>query len=96
MPSAYLKAYTKDKIDIYLRVPEGMTFSKEDLARVDTKDNSEACLKLVESLYGQKQAGRLFNKLLDKTLADIEYKQSFTDSCVYFNTSSKSTATVGE
>ena len=72
-----------------------MTVSKEELARVDAKDNREACLKLVKSLYWLKQAGRLWNKRLDKTLADIGYKQSVTDSCVYFNTSSKGTEIVG-
>lgn len=92
--SSYLKAYTKDEIDIYPRVPEVMTLSKEDLARVDAKDNSEACLKLVKSLYGLKQAVRLREKLLDKTLADIGFKQSVTDSCVYSKTSSEGTAIV--
>ena len=51
-------------------------------------------MKLVKRLYELKQAGRLWNKLLDKTLADIGYKQSLTDSCVYFKTSSEGTAIV--
>ena len=52
-------------------------------------------MKLVKSLYGLKKAGRLWNKLFDKTLADIGFKQLVTDSCVYFKTSSEGTAIVG-
>ena len=37
VPSAYLKAYTEDEIDIYLQVPVGMNVSKEELARVEMR-----------------------------------------------------------
>ena len=33
VPSAYLKAYNKEDIDIYQRVPEGMSIPDEELRR---------------------------------------------------------------
>ena len=40
-------------------------------------------VKLIKSVYGLKQAGELWNKLLDKTLRDLGFKRSFSDPCIY-------------
>ena len=41
-------------------------------------------LKLVRNVYGQKQAGRVWNKYMDKGLRDIGFKPSAFDLCLYY------------
>ena len=41
-------------------------------------------LKLTKNIYGQKQAGRVWNKYLDEGLRDISFKPSKLDPCLYF------------
>jgi hypothetical protein len=41
-------------------------------------------LKLLKNLYGQKQAGRVWNQFLTKGLTKIGFKQSKVDECVFF------------
>ena len=61
VPSAYLKAYKEEEIEIYMRVPEGMTISDDQLRKLNVTNAGETCLRLIKSLYGLKQAGRLWN-----------------------------------
>jgi hypothetical protein len=42
------------------------------------------CLQLKKNLYGQKQAGRVWNKHLHKGLVKLSFKQSNIDACVYY------------
>jgi hypothetical protein len=46
------------------------------------------CLKLKKNLYGQKQAGRVWNRFLHKGLSDLGFEQSKVDECVYYQSSS--------
>jgi hypothetical protein len=41
-------------------------------------------LKLVKNLYGQKQAGRVWNKHLDAGLRKIGFSPSLIDPCIYY------------
>jgi hypothetical protein len=41
-------------------------------------------LKLLKNLYGQKQAGRVWNQHLTKGLKVIGFKQSNVDECIFF------------
>ena len=41
-------------------------------------------LKLTKNIYGQKQAGRVWNKYLDEGLGEISFKPSKMDPCLYF------------
>ena len=41
-------------------------------------------LKLTKNIYGQKQAGRVWNKYLDEGLSEIGFKPSKMDPCLYF------------
>ena len=79
VPSAYLKAYKEEEIEIYMRVLEGMTISVDQLRRLNVTDASDTCLRLIKGLYGLKQAGLLCNQLLDQTLNDAGFAQSGTD-----------------
>ncbi|OWZ18804.1 Pol Polyprotein [Phytophthora megakarya] len=61
-----------------------MVLSVELLALLGVKHKRELELRLIKSLYGLKQAGRLWNLLLHKTLVELGYCQCYTDSCLYF------------
>ena len=52
-------------------------------------------MRLNKSLYGLKQAGRLWAELLHKTLVELGFVQSYTDSCLYFNRNHSGTTIVG-
>ena len=95
VPSAYLKAYKEEEIEIYMRVPKGMTISDDQLRKLNVTNAGETCLRLIKSLYGLKQAGRLWNQLLDQTLNDAGFSQSATDACVYVKTTAEGTTVVG-
>ena len=83
VPSAYLKAYKDEDIEICLRIPEGMTPSYNTLRKSGTRDASDMCLCLLKKLYDLKPSGRLSNQLLNHTLMEAVYLQSVTDACVY-------------
>ena len=40
-------------------------------------------VKLLKSIYGLKQAGELWNRLLNKVLTELGFTRSFSDPCVY-------------
>jgi histone deacetylase 1/2 len=61
--------------DMYMELPRGF----ESQGPKGTQ-----CLKLKKNLYGQKQAGRVWNKFLHKGLTDIGFEQSKVDECVYY------------
>ena len=46
--------------------------------------NKDYCLKLVKNLFGQKQAGRVWNKHLHNGLTSIGFTQSKYEECLYF------------
>jgi hypothetical protein len=61
--------------DMYMEIPRG--FKSQG-------PKGTQCLKLKKNLYGQKQAGRIWNNSLHKRLTDIGFKQSKVDECVYY------------
>jgi transposase InsO family protein len=69
----FASAYLCGKLDeeVYIEQPEG--FSAGD---------GLVC-KLNKSLYGLKQAGRVWNQLLNRTLVQLGFRRSKSDSCVY-------------
>lgn len=67
--TAFLQGDLKD--EIYMIQPEG--FAK----------GNKVC-KLKKSLYGLKQASRIWNQKLDKGLKEIGLKRSEVDQCVYY------------
>ena len=60
---------------MYLEIPKGY--------QVPNGNNDEYCLELVKNLYGQKQAGRVWNKHLHSHLLKRGFVQSEIDPCVY-------------
>ena len=63
------------EFDLYMKLPAGTILAE---------GNSEThVLLLHKNLYGQKQAGRVWNAHLDKGLQDIGFIRSTVDECVY-------------
>jgi hypothetical protein len=58
--------------EIYMKPPQGF-------------ESTDKVLKLQKSLYGLKQAARVWNQAMDKCLTDLSFIQSKHDSCLYIN-----------
>ena len=71
--TAYLHAPIDE--EIYLDQPEGF--------KIESKDNTPLVYKLNKSLYGLKQSGRNWNKLLHEHLCNDGFKRNDADHCVY-------------
>ncbi|SCZ88409.1 BZ3501_MvSof-1269-A2-R1_Chr10-2g02534 [Microbotryum saponariae] len=69
------KAYLHGKLDkpLYMRVPEGIALPGK-------------VLQLHRSLYGLRQAGRIWNDEIDSTLLGLGYVATESDHCVYIKT----------
>ena len=65
------------EVPLSMRFPKGYKF-KNGISE-DTH-----ILKLTKNIYGQKQAGRVWNKYLDEGLGEISFKPSKMDPCLYF------------
>jgi Reverse transcriptase (RNA-dependent DNA polymerase). len=51
----------------------------------DGDETKDYVLKLKRNVYGQKQAGRVWNKyLVDKLVKEVGFKQSEVDKCVFY------------
>jgi hypothetical protein len=74
----FVLAYPQADIefDMYMELPTG----------IETKygNGKTHVLKLLKNLYGQKQAGRVWNQHLVKGLKSIGFRQSKVDECVFF------------
>ena len=66
------------EVPLYIRFPKGYEF-KDGISK-DTHVS-----KLTKNIYGQKQAGRVWNKYLDEGLGELSFKPSKMDLCLYFH-----------
>jgi hypothetical protein len=71
---AYLQAPIE--MDIYMELPQGI-----QTAHGNSKDHM---LKLKKNIYGQKQAGRVWNLFLVDKLLSIGFTTSLVDDCVFY------------
>jgi hypothetical protein len=64
------------EMDMYMELPTG----------IHTKhgNSKDHVLKLLANIYGQKQAGRVWNSYLVTKLREINFKQSLIDNCVFY------------
>ena len=74
----FVMAYPQAPIemDIYMELPQGIM-----TAHGNSKDH---VLKLEKNIYGQKQAGRVWNSFLVDKLMSIGFTPSLIDDCVFF------------
>ena len=62
---------------LYMKIPKGM--------EVREGNNEDYVLMLHQNVYGQKNAGRVWNKyLVDKLVNVLKFKQSTVDECVFY------------
>jgi hypothetical protein len=64
------------EMDMYIELPTG----------IHTKhgNSMDHVLKLLANIYGQKQAGRVWNSYLITKLREINFKQSLIDDCIFY------------
>ena len=77
----YVLAYTQADAEtdkLYMKVPKGFEIPDDDPA-------DPYVLQIVKNLYGQKQAGQVWNKHLVKRLKSVGFKQSAIDECVFYH-----------
>ena len=74
----YVLAFPQAPIerDLYISIPAGY--------QIQNGNNKYYALKLHKNLYGQKQAGRVWNEYLVEKLPNVGFQQSKHDSCVFF------------
>ena len=72
----YVLAFTQAPVEreLYMKIPKGF--------EVEGGKNEDYCFKLHKNTYGQKQAGRVWNKYLVTKLKKIGFQQSVVDECV--------------
>ena len=74
----FVMAYPQAPIetDIYMELPQGI--------QTKTGNSKDHVLKLLKNIYGQKQAGRVWNSFLVDKLISLGYTASLIDDCVFF------------
>jgi hypothetical protein len=74
----FLLAYPQTPIefDIYMEFPKGI--------QISSGNNKTHVLRLIKKLYGQKQAGRVWNQHLAKGLKKAGFVASKVDECVFY------------
>ena len=75
----FVLAYTQADVetDLYMEIPKGFQVTGD-------VDRKAYALKLIKNLYGQKQAGRVWNQHLTKQLLSLGFIQSKVDECVFY------------
>ena len=68
-----------------MKIPSGRQVAEETLDYHEVADKRQLVSLLKKSLYGLKQAGRLWSKLLHSKLTELNFRQCTTDMCLYFN-----------
>jgi hypothetical protein len=73
----FVLAYPQADIEteMYMEIPRGFEYQHS---------RKTHCLKLIKNLYGQRQAGRVWNKHLHKGLITMGFTRSDIDKCVYY------------
>lgn len=73
----FATAYLNSKLeeDLFIEIPKEIN--------TENLDTNKYCYKLLKGLYGLKQSGLLWNKLLIATLLSLGYVQSNYDPCIF-------------
>jgi Reverse transcriptase (RNA-dependent DNA polymerase) len=76
----FVQAFAQAPVEktLYMRIPAGMDLE-------DGSDPKDYVLKIHRNIYGQKQAGRVWNQyLVRKLVKDLGFQQSAVDECVFY------------
>ena len=95
VPSAYVKASVEEGYNILLQTPHGMKINTATLKKFGVSSVIELALELERSIYGLKQSGRLWNKLLVSTLFGLGFERCIMESCVFYKIKGQDTMLVG-
>ncbi|GAB9471215.1 unnamed protein product, partial [Globisporangium polare] len=95
VPNAYAKADKENDLEILLHIPRGMAFTAHELLALGVSSANELVLRLKKSLYGLKQAGRLWSQLLHAKLTEAGFERCITDMCLYFRRDGDDVVVVG-
>ncbi|CEG45564.1 FOG: Transposon-encoded proteins with TYA, reverse transcriptase, integrase domains in various combinations [Plasmopara halstedii] len=95
VPNAYVKASAEEEFPIYIKTPQGMEIRDQVLKELGVNSTNEIILLLLQSLYGLKQAGRLWNRLLSTKLTDLGLKQSIVEPCLFYRKDGREILLVG-
>ncbi|CEG40734.1 FOG: Transposon-encoded proteins with TYA, reverse transcriptase, integrase domains in various combinations [Plasmopara halstedii] len=95
IPNAYVKADKENDLEILLHVSSGMDINDELQKKLGATNANKVALDLKKSLYGLKQAGRLWNQLLHASLSDAGFTQCISDICLYFKRNEKDLTAAG-
>jgi hypothetical protein len=84
IPNAYPRAQVEDWLKVHLYLPKGTKLTSEELNKLGVQNEKQVTLKLKKSLYGLKQAGRLWNDMLNEFLVNkLSFQRCKTDRCMY-------------
>ena len=74
----FIMAYAQAPIecDMYLQLPDGI--------ETESGNSRTHMLKLLQKVYGQKQAGKVWTDFLSKNLFKIGFKRRNIDECVFY------------
>ena len=76
----YVQAYTQADAEtdlLYMKIPKGFT--------IQDGDPNDYVLSIKKNIYGQKQAGRVWNRHLVQKLLLAGFRQSKEDECVFYH-----------
>ncbi|KAI2502092.1 hypothetical protein MHU86_12322 [Fragilaria crotonensis] len=76
----FVQAFAQAPVEktLYMKVPAGMELE-------DDSNPNDFVLKIHRNIYGQKQAGRVWNQyLVRKLVKDLGFQQSAVDECVFY------------
>jgi hypothetical protein len=78
LPVDFVMAYPQAPItmDMYMELPTGI--------HTKHRNSKDHVLKLLANIYGQKQAGCMWNSYLVTKIWEINFKQSLIDDCVFY------------
>ena len=93
--NAYVKADQEEDLDIYMQIPKEMQVGQATLDQHEVDTPRRLALLSKKSLYGLKQAGRLWSKLLHSKLVELDFKPCTTDMCFYVKRTDENVTVVG-
>ena len=93
--NTYVKADTQKDTEIYLGIPQVMGIPDSVLTNFKVGNKKNLALQLLKSLYGLKQAGRLWSQLLHNKFEEAEFSRCTTDMCIYYKSMGNDMIVVG-